>query len=184
MDRAVTSDLALRAGPLALSLSRWWLWVPAFAGTTALCAAMPYHVYILASRRYGTLYIGITNNLQRRLEQHRLGRVGIRARIQGASSGSRRDFRRSAIRVPAREAFEEMASRLEDSPDRGTRSGLGRPNGFADLNSRRPPRRRGPIRTALEYRLPLPRGRPVTRCSAPWLPGATSKGAGAGSPCP
>jgi putative endonuclease len=34
---------------------------------------MAYHVYILASRRYGTLYIGITNNLQTRLEQHRLG---------------------------------------------------------------------------------------------------------------
>ncbi|MBZ0147532.1 MAG: GIY-YIG nuclease family protein [Pseudorhodoplanes sp.] len=34
---------------------------------------MPYYVYILASRRYGTLYIGITNNLQRRLEEHRLG---------------------------------------------------------------------------------------------------------------
>ena len=34
---------------------------------------MPYHVYILASRRYGTLYIGITNDLRRRLEEHRLG---------------------------------------------------------------------------------------------------------------
>lgn len=34
---------------------------------------MPYHVYILASRRYGTLYVGVTNNLQRRLEEHRLG---------------------------------------------------------------------------------------------------------------
>jgi putative endonuclease len=34
---------------------------------------MPYHVYILASRRHGTLYIGITNDLRARLEQHRLG---------------------------------------------------------------------------------------------------------------
>jgi putative endonuclease len=32
-----------------------------------------YFVYILASKRYGTLYIGITNNLRRRLEEHRLG---------------------------------------------------------------------------------------------------------------
>jgi putative endonuclease len=37
---------------------------------------MPYYVYILyilASRRYGTLYIGITNDLRRRMEEHRLG---------------------------------------------------------------------------------------------------------------
>jgi putative endonuclease len=33
-----------------------------------------YYVYILASRRYGTLYIGVTNNVQTRLEQHRAGR--------------------------------------------------------------------------------------------------------------
>lgn len=32
-----------------------------------------YHVYILASRRHGTLYIGITNSLRKRLEQHRNG---------------------------------------------------------------------------------------------------------------
>jgi putative endonuclease len=33
-----------------------------------------YYVYILASRRHGTLYIGITNSLQRRLEEHRNGK--------------------------------------------------------------------------------------------------------------
>ena len=33
-----------------------------------------YWVYILASRKNGTLYIGITNNLRARLEQHRSGR--------------------------------------------------------------------------------------------------------------
>jgi putative endonuclease len=32
-----------------------------------------FHVYILASRRHGTLYIGVTNSLQKRLEQHRSG---------------------------------------------------------------------------------------------------------------
>lgn len=36
---------------------------------------MPYYVYILASRRYGTLYVGVTNDLSRRLEQHRSGAV-------------------------------------------------------------------------------------------------------------
>ncbi|MET4044359.1 MULTISPECIES: GIY-YIG nuclease family protein [unclassified Bradyrhizobium] len=33
-----------------------------------------YYVYILASGHHGTLYIGITNSLQRRLEEHRSGK--------------------------------------------------------------------------------------------------------------
>ena len=32
-----------------------------------------YYVYILASRRHGTLYIGVTNSLRTRLKQHRNG---------------------------------------------------------------------------------------------------------------
>ena len=35
---------------------------------------MLYYVYILASRPHGTLYIGVTNNLALRLQQHRMGR--------------------------------------------------------------------------------------------------------------
>ena len=33
-----------------------------------------YYVYILASRRHGTLYIGVTNDVRNRLEQHRSGK--------------------------------------------------------------------------------------------------------------
>ena len=33
-----------------------------------------YYVYILASRKHGTLYIGVTNNLRVRLELHRSGK--------------------------------------------------------------------------------------------------------------
>ena len=36
--------------------------------------ASAYCVYILASGRHGTLYIGVTNNLRTRLELHRNGR--------------------------------------------------------------------------------------------------------------
>ncbi|MDB5608794.1 MAG: excinuclease subunit [Bradyrhizobium sp.] len=36
-------------------------------------SAVKYYVYILASRKHGTLYIGITNNLRTRLGQHRSG---------------------------------------------------------------------------------------------------------------
>ena len=32
---------------------------------------MSYFVYILASQRNGTLYVGVTNNLARRAEEHR-----------------------------------------------------------------------------------------------------------------
>jgi len=34
-----------------------------------------YFVYILASRRNGTLYTGVTNDLERRLSQHKSGEI-------------------------------------------------------------------------------------------------------------
>ncbi len=40
-------------------------------------------VYILASRRNGTLYVGVTSDLARRTEQHRSGAVASFARKYG-----------------------------------------------------------------------------------------------------
>ena len=37
---------------------------------------MAYFVYILASRRNGTLYVGVTNDVARRVAQHREGQAG------------------------------------------------------------------------------------------------------------
>lgn len=34
-----------------------------------------YYVYIMASRKNGTLYIGVTSNIVRRIEEHRQGVV-------------------------------------------------------------------------------------------------------------
>ena len=34
---------------------------------------MPYYVYILASASNGTLYVGVTNDLVRRVSEHRTG---------------------------------------------------------------------------------------------------------------
>ena len=38
-----------------------------------LCAMGRYWVYILASRRNGTLYIGLTNLLAHRMDEHKRG---------------------------------------------------------------------------------------------------------------
>lgn len=36
---------------------------------------MPYYVYILTNKRCGTLYVGSTNNLVRRINEHRIEAV-------------------------------------------------------------------------------------------------------------
>ena len=49
----------------------YWPLVPAKAGTQKI--SMSFFVYILGSRRNGTLYIGMTDDLVRRSWEHRIG---------------------------------------------------------------------------------------------------------------
>jgi putative endonuclease len=56
---------------------------------------MDYHVYLLASRRRGTLYVGVTRNLVRRVWQHKEGVVegftrdyGVKTLVWFESTGS------------------------------------------------------------------------------------------------
>ena len=47
-------------------------WTPAFAGVTRfLCRVKQPCVYLLASRRNGTLYVGVTSDLIKRIWEHK-----------------------------------------------------------------------------------------------------------------
>lgn len=57
---------------------------------------MSYFVYMLASRKRGTLYIGVTNDLARRVSKHR----------EGTASGFTRKYR--VHRLVYAETFDEI----------------------------------------------------------------------------
>jgi putative endonuclease len=46
----------------------------------------PFIVYILASGHYGTLYIGVTNNIFRRMQEHRDGKGGPFTKMYNVTS--------------------------------------------------------------------------------------------------
>ena len=85
-----------------------------------------YYVYILASRRNETLYIGITNDLARRVFEHRAGtgarfakRYGVKLLVYFESYPDVRD----AI---TRKDAQEMAAGLEATANRGQQSSVAR----------------------------------------------------------
>ena len=49
--------------------------IPAKAGIQCILLAVSYFVYILASQKNGTLYVGMTNDLERRMYEHKSGLV-------------------------------------------------------------------------------------------------------------
>ena len=62
---------------------------------------MSYFVYILASRKHGTLYIGVTNDLARRVWEHREGK------------GSRFTAKHKVHRLVYVEPFEEIERAIQ-----------------------------------------------------------------------
>jgi putative endonuclease len=76
-------------------------------------------VYILASKPYGTLYIGVTSNLSDRVEAHRNGCVDGFTKQYGVHT----------------EETQEVEPRVEDQADRGDESRVERPFRAGFLNS-------------------------------------------------
>lgn len=44
---------------------------------------MSYYVYVMANRRNGTLYVGVTNDIARRTDEHRTGKADSFTRRYG-----------------------------------------------------------------------------------------------------
>jgi predicted GIY-YIG superfamily endonuclease len=80
------------------------------------------YVYIIASGRNGTLYIGVTSDLVKRVWEHRNG-FHQEARMQDARLV--RGLRRYSGRASSRAADEEMEANLEAQRHRADESRLG-----------------------------------------------------------
>jgi putative endonuclease len=52
---------------------------------SSLACIVSFHVYILASRPHGALYVGSTSNLMQRVEQHRAGSISAHTKRYGIS---------------------------------------------------------------------------------------------------
>ena len=87
--------------------------------------ARSYYVYILASRIGGTLYIGVTNDLIRRVGEHKLKIAeGFTKRHDVSRLVYFEIFDQIEHAIQPREAAQEMATSLEGFADRETKSGL------------------------------------------------------------
>ena len=74
-----------------------------------------YFVYILASKRNGTLHVGVTSNLAGRTYEHKQDlRDGFTKKYGVHGLVWFEEFGRRVRRHPARKANQEMAARVED----------------------------------------------------------------------
>ena len=75
-------------------------------------------IYILANKRNGTLYVGVTSDIARRAWQHRSNAVGGFARDYGVHRLVFVEFHETHGRCdPPRKAHQEMAPHVETGVD-------------------------------------------------------------------
>ena len=78
-----------------------------------------FYVYILASRIGGTLYVGVTNDLIRRIGEHKLKVAGsFTKKYEVSRLVYFRSLQTDRTGDPSRKAVEEMAAGMEDFADR------------------------------------------------------------------
>ncbi len=85
-----------------------------------------YAVYILASRRNGVLYIGVTGNLPQRMEQHKALVVpGFTQRYRVTTLVYVERFAEIADAIVREKQLKKWNRALEDQIDRGRKSRVG-----------------------------------------------------------
>ena len=86
-----------------------------------------FYVYILASKIGGTLYVGVTNDLIRRVAEHRLKLVeSFTEKYDVARLVYYEQFDDAENAIKREKRLKKMESGLEDTADRGEQSELGR----------------------------------------------------------
>jgi len=84
-------------------------------------------VYILASRRYGTLYTGVTSDLCNRVQQHKHGLIPGFTKMYGVKMLRMvRVSRTNGGRDQAREEHQGVEADMENTPYRGNQPTLAR----------------------------------------------------------
>jgi predicted GIY-YIG superfamily endonuclease len=83
-----------------------------------LATIMSYYVYIIASRKDGAIYVGVTNDIVRRIYEHRIKAVpGFASKYNITQLVWFENLPRSDLRHFPRERAEEVEAELEGRVD-------------------------------------------------------------------
>ena len=86
---------------------------------------MSYWVYVLTNKKNGALYTGVTNDLGKRIVQHRSGTGSLfTAKYKLGLLVYAQEFGDPVSAIAAEKAFKEVAARLEGRLDRTRQSGM------------------------------------------------------------